>query len=67
MPTQNPWAWVGMDMGTQCRALLPTLSPIGETNHDSANLGPNLIIKVKIGEASIPTNSLSRTNLIDAL
>ena len=22
MPTQNPWAWVGMGMGTQCRALL---------------------------------------------
>jgi hypothetical protein len=22
MPTQNPWAWVGMGMGTQCRALV---------------------------------------------
>ena len=21
MPTQNPWAWVGISMGTQCRAL----------------------------------------------
>ena len=21
MPTQNPWTWVGMGMGTQCRAL----------------------------------------------
>jgi hypothetical protein len=20
MPTQNPWVWVGMGMGTQCRA-----------------------------------------------
>ena len=26
MPTQNPWAWVGMGMGTQCRALTPTNS-----------------------------------------
>ena len=24
MPTQNPWAWVGMGMGTQCRAMLAT-------------------------------------------
>ena len=24
MPTQNPWAWVGMGMGTQCRALMST-------------------------------------------
>ena len=22
LPTQNPWAWVGMGMGTQCRALV---------------------------------------------
>ena len=22
MPTQNPWAWVGMGMGTQCWALI---------------------------------------------
>ena len=22
MPTQNPWAWVGIGMGTQCRAML---------------------------------------------
>ena len=24
MPTQNPWAWVDMGMGTQCRAMLFT-------------------------------------------
>ena len=32
MPTQNPWVWVGMDMGmgmdTQCRALFPSDSLI---------------------------------------
>jgi hypothetical protein len=27
MPTQNPWAWVGMGMGTQCRALMPIYVP----------------------------------------
>ena len=24
MPTQNSWAWVGMGMGTQCRAMQHT-------------------------------------------
>ena len=24
MPTQNPWAWVGIGMGTQCRVLEPS-------------------------------------------
>ena len=24
MPTQNPWAWVGMDIGAQCRAMMYT-------------------------------------------
>jgi hypothetical protein len=24
MPTQNLWAWVGLGMGTQCRALVGT-------------------------------------------
>jgi hypothetical protein len=31
MPIQNPWAWVGMGMGTQCRALIETY-PYWERN-----------------------------------
>ena len=35
MPTQNPWAWVGKGMGTQCRALV--VSCLATSNPHSFN------------------------------
>jgi hypothetical protein len=40
MPTQNPWAWVGMGMGTQCRALMPIYVPwLGAKNGHQKDTG----------------------------
>jgi hypothetical protein len=56
MPTQNPWAWVGMGMGTQCRALLQSLSRIHVViRRASPHFRPILVVKGKLnGDENTP-------------
>ena len=38
MPTQNPWAWVGIGMGTQCRVILYNMPQMNERKPEDVNV-----------------------------